>query len=116
MNLRNLVAIAAAAGALGAFATPAYADTAAVCNEAEASWQDGYTVTGSPDPNPPARLHGGPGEAMAVGGGRVNEGLLNAAERSPALAVCTEGGVLPTGTDDDGGEDTGGDDGSTGIT
>ena len=116
LNTRKLLAVAGAAAALGAFAAPAQADDAAVCNEAEASWQDGYTVTGSQDPNPPARLYGGPGEAMAVGHGQVNSGLLNAAEQSPALAVCGAGDGGPTSTDGDGdgdggGGDTGGDGG-----
>ena len=104
MHKRKLAAAASAAAILAAFAAPAHADPAtAVCNEAEASFQDGYTVTGSQDPNPPARLFGGPGEAMAVGNGQVNAGLLNAAAHSPALAVCTEGDGEPTGGGDDGG-------------
>ena len=112
MNRRNLAALAGAAALLGAFAAPAQADdpATAVCNEAEASWQGGYTVTGSQDPNPPARLYGGPGEAMAVGPATVNPGLLNAAERSPALAVCAAGDGDTSGDGDDtGGDDTGGD-------
>jgi hypothetical protein len=109
---RNMAAFAAAAALLGAFSSPAQADdsAAAVCNEAEASWQGGYTVTGTPDPNPPARLLGGPGHAMAVGNGNLNAGLLNAAERSPALALCGEGNGGPTGGGDDGGNGGGGDD------
>jgi hypothetical protein len=109
LNRRNLAALAGAAALLGAFAAPAQADdpATAVCNEAEASWQGGYTVTGSQDPNPPARLEGGPGQAMAVGHASVNPGLLNAAERSPALAVCAQGDGEPT---DSGGGDTGGGD------
>jgi hypothetical protein len=114
LNKRNLAAVAGVAAMLGAFAAPAQADNpvAAVCNEAEASFQDGYTVPEPhPDPNPPARLLGGPGEAMAVGNGQVNKGLLNAAAHSPALAVCLQGdgGGGPTGGDDGG--DGGGDDG-----
>jgi hypothetical protein len=115
LNRRNLAALAGAAALLGAFAAPAQADdpATAVCNEAEASWQGGYTVTGSQDPNPPARLYGGPGQAMAVGHDSVNPGLLNAAERSPALAVCAQGdGDTSGGGDDTGsGGDTGGDGG-----
>jgi len=111
LNARKLLAVAGATTALVASAAPAQADTAtAVCNEAEASWQGGHTVTGTPDPNPPARLFGGPGQAMALGHGQVNDGLLNAAERSPAIAVCGEGDGGPTGTDGDGGGDTGGGD------
>ena len=115
MNKRNLAALAGAAALLGAFAGPAQADNAdtAVCNEAEASFRGGHTVTGTQDPNPPARLVGGPGAAMAVGDGNLNQGLLNAAERSPALALCAPGdGGQPTVTDGDGtGGDTGGDTG-----
>jgi hypothetical protein len=110
LNRRNLAALAGAAALLGAFAAPAQANgpATAVCNEAEASWQGGYTVTGSQDPNPPARLYGGPGHAMAVGHGSVNAGLLNAAERSPALAVCAAGNGDNGGGGDDGGDDGGG--------
>jgi hypothetical protein len=90
LNKRKLAALAGTAAMLGAFAAPAQADDS-VCNEAEASSQGGYTVTNTPDPNPPARLVGGPGAAMAVGNGQVNRGLLNAAEHSPALAVCQQG-------------------------
>jgi hypothetical protein len=112
LNRRNLAALAGTAALLGAFAAPVQADGAAtaVCNEAEASWQGGYSVTGSQDPNPPARLFGGPGHAMAVGHGSVNAGLLNAAERSPALAVCAAGNGDTSG----GGGDTGGGGGDTG--
>jgi hypothetical protein len=70
-----------------------------VCNEAENSWQGGYTVTGDPvDPNPPARLLG---SQMRVGNGH-GAGLVNAAEHSPALRLCgpEDGG--------DGGGDGGG--------
>ena len=113
MKTRNWAALFGAAAVLGAFTAPAQADdsTTAVCNEAEASWQGGHTVTGSQDPNPPARLFGGPGHAMAVGNDKVNDGLLNAAERSPALAVCAAGDGGPTGGGDDGGGSTGGGDG-----
>ena len=46
---------------------------------------------------------------MAVGNGELNAGLLNAAERSPALALCEQGDGQPTDTGggDDGGEDGG---------
>jgi hypothetical protein len=115
LNKRKLLAVAGATAALAAFAAPAQADDAAqaVCNEAEASWQGGYTVTGSQDPNPPARLYGGPGQAMAVGNGQLNSGLVNAAGQSPALALCGAGDGGPTGTDGggDGSGDTGGGDG-----
>jgi opacity protein-like surface antigen len=71
--------------------------TANVCNEAENSWQGGYTVTGDPvDPNPPAFLRG---SQMRVGNGH-GAGLVNAAEHSPALRLCG-----PEGSDDGGGGD-----------
>jgi hypothetical protein len=67
----------------------------AVCNEAENSFQGGYTVSGGPvDPNPPAFLRG---SQMRVGNGH-GAGLVNAAEHSPALRTCG-----PTDTGDDGG-------------
>jgi hypothetical protein len=111
LKTRNWAALAGAAAVLGAFSAPAQADdlNPAVCNEAEASFQGGYTVTDGQDPNPPARLLGGPGHAMAVGNGELNAGLLNAAEKSPALAVCGEGDGQPTDTGGDG--DGGGEDG-----
>ena len=68
-----------------------------VCNEAENSHRGGYTVLGGiVDPNPPAFLRG---SQMRVGNG---EGLLNAAQHSPALRECG-----PSGDDDgDGGGST----------
>ena len=74
--------------------------TRPVCNEAENSFQGGYTVAPGVDPNPPAFLRG---EQMAVGQGH-GAGLVNAAGHSPALAVCGD-----TGPDDGG--STGGDGG-----
>jgi hypothetical protein len=80
--------------------------SADVCNEAENSWQGGYTVTGDPvDPNPPARLLG---SQMRVGNGH-GAGLENAAEHSPALRLCG-----PEGGDDGGGDGGGGDPGNAG--
>jgi len=75
--------------------------TADVCNEAENSWQGGYTVTGDPvDPNPPAFLRG---SQMRVGNGH-GAGLVNAAEHSPALRLC---GPTDGGDGGDGGGDGG---------
>jgi len=80
----------------------ASADTVNVCNEAENSHRGGYTVDGGiVDPNPPAFLRG---SQMRVGNGN-GAGLLNAAQRSPALRECGVPG------DDGGGDDDGGDDG-----
>jgi ABC-type sugar transport system substrate-binding protein len=82
--------LAAASAALALAALPAAAANAdpgtypSVCNEAENSWQGGYTVTDSGDPNPPARLRG---SQMRVGNGH-GAGLENAAAHSPALALC----------------------------
>jgi hypothetical protein len=54
-----------------------------ICNEAENSHRGGYTVSdGIVDPNPPAFLRG---SQMSVGNG---DGLLNAAQHSPALREC----------------------------
>jgi len=65
-----------------------------VCNEAENSWQGGYTVNGGPvDPNPPAFLRG---SQKRVGNGN-GKGLVNAAFHSPALRTCG-----PESTDDPG--------------
>lgn len=112
MIAKTLSIAAAAVCFAGAFA-PAAANAAKpdnggalVCNEAENSWQGGYSVTGGPvDPNPPAFLRG---SQMAVGNGH-GAGLVNAAAHSPALRLC--GPTAPTGGDTGGG-DTGGDGGS----
>ena len=99
MFRRNL-ALAASAAALTLAVLPNVASATDVCNEAENSWQGGYTVTGDPvDPNPPARLLG---SQMRVGNGH-GAGLVNAAEHSPALRLCG-----PEGGDDGGGDDGGG--------
>ena len=101
--LTRKLTLAAASAALALAALPAAAPAqpdpvADVCNEAENSWQGGYEVTGDPvDPNPPAFLRG---SQMRVGGGH-GEGLVNAAERSPALRLCGPAGG-------DGGDDGGG--------
>src|SRR5919204_3666528 len=84
-------------------ATPALAkharatdDSVAVCNEAENSWQGEYDMTTTDDPNPPAFLRG---IQHAVGNGH-GVGLANAAEHSPALALCVQ-------DEDNGGGDPG---------
>jgi hypothetical protein len=77
---------------LAAAAAPAWADDAdvTICNEAENSYRGGYTVSdGIVDPNPPAFLRD---SQMRLGNG---DGLLNAAQHSPALRECEP-------TDDDG--------------
>ena len=97
MRLRTLTLAAVAAALVvpaaptAAVAKPKAADTGAiVCNEAENSWRGGYTVSGGPvDPNPPAFLRG---SQMRVGNG---VGLVHAAERSPALRLCSPT-VVPT--------------------
>jgi hypothetical protein len=105
----TLAAVAAvlAAGALPTAAGAAPKDTGvSVCNEAENSWQGGYTVTGDPvDPNPPAFLRG---SQKRVGNGH-GVGLENAAAHSPALRLCGPEG----GDGDGGGGDGGGDDGGS---
>jgi hypothetical protein len=66
-----------------------------VCNEAENSHRGGYSVSGGiVDPNPPAFVRG---SQMRVGNDDA-AGLLNAAQRSPALRECG-----PTDGDDGGG-------------
>jgi hypothetical protein len=108
---RTLFTTLAAAAALGVTAAPAAlaappAQTTPVCNEAENSFQGGYTVAPGVDPNPPAFLRG---EQMAVGQGH-GAGLVNAAGNSPALAVCgdagTTGGDGGSGSGDGGGMPT----------
>jgi hypothetical protein len=97
------VGAALACTAAPAVAAPPAGDQAGVniCNEAENSFRGGYTVAGGiVDPNPPAFLRG---SQMRVGNGN-GEGLLNAAQHSPALRECgpTDGGPP---TDDGGDED-----------
>src|SRR3954465_13268105 len=93
---RKLI-LPAVAAVLAVGAIPTTAGAASVCNEAENSWQGGYTVTGGPaDPNPPAFLRG---SQMRVGNGN-GAGLENAAEHSPALRLC--------GPEGDGGDGDGG--------
>jgi len=97
LTLAAVSAVIAAAAIPAAASADQPADGPSVCNEAENSWQGGYTVTGDlVDPNPPAFLRG---SQMRVGNGH-GAGLVNAAEHSPALRLC--------GPTDDG---SGGDDG-----
>lgn len=94
MTRRRTAATLAAVGALAAFVVPtatAGADVV-VCNEAQSSWQGTWDATASLDAVPPA-FH--KDAAMPVGPGA---GLVNAAEQSPALAVCVP-------ADDDGDDD-----------
>ena len=87
-----------AASYLGALAPASQAST--VCNEAENSHRGGYQVSGGiVDPVPPAFLRG---SQMRVGNAH-GVGLVNAAEQSPALALCA-----PEGSGDGGGDDGGG--------
>jgi hypothetical protein len=89
MRARKITLALAAAGLIAA-AVPATSSAVptdspvAVCNEAENSFQGGYTVPPGTDPNPPAFLRG---EQMRLGNGH-GAGLANAAAHSPALAVC----------------------------
>jgi len=92
VRARKLTITAIAVTTLAFAAAPANAKTdvaadssSIVCNEAENSHRGGYTVSGGPvDPNPPAFLRG---SQMRVGAGG-GKGLVNAAERSPALRTC----------------------------
>jgi hypothetical protein len=81
-----VVAAVAASAVVAAPAAAAKPDAGVpVCNEAENSFQGGYTVSGGiVDPNPPAFLRG---EQMRLGNGH-GAGLLNAAQHSPALREC----------------------------
>ena len=97
---RRNIALAASAAALALAVLPSAASATDVCNEAENSFQGGYTVNGGPvDPNPPAFLRG---SQMRVGNGH-GKGLVNAAEHSPALRTCG-----PTDDGDNGGGGGGG--------
>ena len=92
MRARKLTIGLGVAALTAAFAPAAHADTT-VCNEAENSHRGGYEVTGDlVDPAPPAFLRG---SQMKIGDGA---GVVNAAERSPALRACA-----PEDGDDDGG-------------
>lgn len=81
--------------ATAAVAIPAVAsadDGVSVCNEAENSFRGDYVVTDPDVENPPAFLRG---LQMRVGNGN-GDGLVNAAEHSPALVLCEPGGSDPT--------------------
>jgi hypothetical protein len=103
LRSRSFFVALAAAAALGATAPAAIAAPPSanppVCNEAENSFQGGYTVAPGTDPNPPAFLRG---EQMAVGQGH-GAGLVNAAGQSPALALCGGGAGSTGGDGGDGG-------------
>jgi hypothetical protein len=104
--LRTFMTALGAAAALGITAAPAAVaapptQPTPVCNEAENSFQGGGTVAPGVDPNPPAFLRR---EQVRVGEGH-GAGLVNAADHSPALAVC---GPVDTGSGDDGGSGDGG--------
>lgn len=107
-NLRTGLAL----GALAMAGLPSSAQAGVnVCNEAENSHRGGYVVTGGPvDPVPPAFLRG---SQMRVGNGH-GAGLVNAAERSPALRTCGPPAPPPPPPPppptDDGGDGTGGGD------
>ena len=93
------LALAAVTASLTLAALPSAATATAtdVCNEAENSWQGDYEMTETSDPRPPAFLRG---KQMVLGNGK-GKGLVHAAERSPALEVCSGG-------DDNGGGGDGG--------
>jgi hypothetical protein len=96
------ITVAAASAALVAALAPAAQATNSVCNEREGSPKSSDLVpVGTPDPKP-ARGN------MVVGNAKA-KGLLNAAEKSPALTQCappTDGG--PSGTGGGGSGDDGG--------
>src|SRR4051812_29379207 len=95
-DLRIMFALGAVAVAA---ALPSSASAAtSVCNEAGNGHLGGTnTVTGTPDPNPPARYTS---ELKTLANGKAN-GLAKAAANSPALAQC--GPPTTTGGGDGGG-------------
>ena len=97
-HIRNLrITVGLITVALAAVLAPAA--NAAVCNEAGNGHVGGnYVVTGTPDPDPPARHTSG---LKTIGHGMGN-GLERAAERSPALSKCRlpwPGDTFPTDSD-----------------
>ena len=86
--------------ALTLAALPSAANATDVCNEAENSWQGDYEMTETSDPRPPAFLRG---KQMVLAKKGQGKGLVHAAERSPALEVCSGGGDDNGGGGDDGG-------------
>jgi hypothetical protein len=66
-------------------APAAQADQGLVCNEAENSHRGDNVVTVPDTQNPPARFTT---DRMAVADGQLNHGVVRAAVRSPALALC----------------------------
>jgi hypothetical protein len=94
------ITLFATAATLAVAALPNAAMATDVCNEAENSWQGGYTVNGGPvDPNPPAFLRG---SQKRVGNGN-GKGLVNAAYHSPALRTCGPETTEDPGDGGDGG-------------
>jgi hypothetical protein len=91
--------VAVLAGALPAASSAEPGSYPAVCNEAQNSTRGVLTVSDQTDPNPPARHKDA---AMQVGNGH-GAGLVNAAENSPALALCDTGDGGGGGGDDGGG-------------
>ena len=89
MTRRKATAVLVTMAAAAWTAVPAASASAdmIVCNEAQSSWQGVLDASGSTDPLPPARHKDA---AMEVGQGH-GKGLLNAADNSPALAVCSAG-------------------------
>ncbi len=81
------LALAVTTAVLTLAALPSAATATDVCNEAENSWQGDYEMTETSDPRPPAFLRG---KQMTLGNGK-GKGLVHAAERSPALEVCSGG-------------------------
>jgi hypothetical protein len=101
----KIVVAGAIIGVLATGVPAAQADQSLVCNEAENSHRGDNVVLVPDTKNPPARFTT---DRMAVANGQVNAGVLNAAARSPALALC--------GPADGGGGGGGGDDGGGGTT
>ncbi|MDX6669208.1 MAG: hypothetical protein QOK04_2588 [Solirubrobacteraceae bacterium] len=87
MQARKLKVVVAGAiiGVIAAGVPAAQADQSLVCNEAENSHRGDNVVLVPDTRNPPARFTT---DRMAVANGHVNAGVLNAADRSPVLAMC----------------------------
>ena len=102
MSARKLKLVVAGAivGVFAAGVPAAQADQSLVCNEAENSYRGDNVVLVPDTKNPPARFTT---DRMAVANGQVNAGVLNAADRSPVLAMCGPAGGGGGGGGGDGG-------------
>ena len=110
MNLRNTTVACAALLALAAAAPAAQAknvvvDDVFVCNTASQNWQgdEGTLVVSEADPQ--GALHY---DDNLIPKWNTNDGLINAAAHSRALALCDDGTTTTTDPNGGGGSDWGG--------